>query len=104
MKEENTNWEAIAREMAEQLNMALVQLKPTNDWTGTLYNRKTGKTYSWEDSFIESIEKIPGYKVDLRYVDAKFLPKKQRDAAYKKLWDEAQNKKENDHVQNTQTS
>lgn len=77
-----TNYKLIAEEMAHQLNMALTKLRHNADWMGTLYNRETNETYTWEESFIRSIERIPNWKVDRRWVEAKYLPAKQRRERY----------------------
>ncbi len=80
-----TNYKAIAEEMAQQLNMALTKLRTTSDWMGTLRNRDTGECYTWEESFARSIEKIPNWKVDRRWIEAKQLPAKERRKRYWEL-------------------
>lgn len=72
-------------EMAEQLNMAIGRLRATSSWTGNLVNNETGEVYSWEESFARSIEKLSGCKVDRRWIETKYLPKKQRDKAWAEL-------------------
>ena len=83
--EEPIDWQDIALEMAQQLEMALTRLKNTGDWTGVLYNRETGLRQTWEESFAKSIERVPGWTVDRRYIEAKYLPAKQRREAWRKL-------------------
>jgi hypothetical protein len=82
------NYKAIAEEMANQLNMALTRLRATSDWMGTLRNRDTGECYTWEESFARSIEKIPKYQVDRRWIEAKYLPAKERRKRYAELHNE----------------
>ena len=79
------NYKAIAEEMAQKLNMALTKLRHTSDWMGTLCNRETGENYTWEESFARSIEKIPNYQVDRRWIEAKYLPAKERRKRYAEL-------------------
>lgn len=86
-----TDWKSIAYEMAQQLTMALTKLESTREWTGTLRNNATGEMYTWEESFIRSIERIPGASVDRRWVEAKRLPAKQRRQEYAKLHAEHRN-------------
>jgi hypothetical protein len=82
------DWEDIAKEMAQQLNMALTKLRHNPDWTGIVLNNETGERYTWEESFIRSIERIPDWTVDRRWIEAKRLPAKQRRAAYAALYAE----------------
>jgi hypothetical protein len=83
--DEQPDWQSIALEMAQQLEMALTRLTNTRDWTGVLYNRETGLKQTWENSFANSIERVPGWKVDRRYIEAKYLPAKQRRDEWRKL-------------------
>ncbi|MBP3958365.1 hypothetical protein J8F10_24210 [Gemmata sp. G18] len=79
------DWKELAYEMADQLGMALLRLRHTSEWTGTLRNHETGLSYTWEESFARSIEKLPGLSVDRRYLEAKSLPAKDRRAEYRRL-------------------
>lgn len=92
MTKKRTDWKSIAEDMADQLSMAISKLKNTSDWTGTLRNNTTGECYPWEESFARSIERMPGYKVDRRYMEAKWLPAKQRQKAFRDLYLEKQEK------------
>lgn len=88
------DWEAIAKTMALQLNMAITKLRHMPDWLGILYDQESGKTYDWEESFIKTIELIPGWTVDRRWVQAKHLPARKRRKAYRELRDELLNEKD----------
>jgi hypothetical protein len=90
------DWEDIAREMAQQLSMALTKLRTDSSWTGTLRNNRTGEMYTWEESFIRSIERIPNWTVDRRWIEAKYLPAKQRRVAYAALHAEHVSKQNTD--------
>ena len=85
-------YKEIAYEMAEKMTMALIKLQHTSDWVGTLRNHKTGESYTWEESFARSLERLPGFKIDRRWLEAKYLPAKQRRAEWAKLRKELSSK------------
>lgn len=77
------DWEKIAKTACGGLVFALEHLKPISGM-GTLYNSKTGKTRAWQDKLIETIQMIPGLKMDREAVFACQLPRKERNAWFKK--------------------
>ena len=88
------NYEAIAYEMADLMASLLLMLRPTPDWKGTLMNGETGEKYAWEEAVTRLIEKLPGFSVDRRYLEAKELPAKERRKRYRELELEKQAKEQ----------
>lgn len=79
------DWKALTYALAEDVTIAISRLRATADWSGNMYVVATGEMASWEELFARTLEKIPGYKVDRRVIDAKYLPAKQRRKAYAEL-------------------
>lgn len=76
------NYEKLAQECLGWLDMAIMQLKETSDWTGHMRDKKTKEIYAWEEGMARTMEKFPNVKVDRRWLEAKYLPAKER----RKIW------------------
>ena len=91
---DESDYGAIAYEMAGLMASLLLTLRPTADWTGMLMNDDTGERYTWEEAVARMIEKLPGLSVDRRYLEAKELPAKERRKRYSELELEKQAKEQ----------
>ena len=78
------NWRNIAWQLMRQCEFALSKLK-ANGWTGELIetNGPTITTRHWKEYMADTMELIPGVKVDREAMHACSLPRKQRDKFFR---------------------
>jgi hypothetical protein len=62
MTEEQIDWKAIAKTLAQKAIFAIYNLKANG--TGIIWNMHTGKTIHWKDDFADALELIPRIKID----------------------------------------
>lgn len=69
-----TNWEEVARSLAERVDFAVRHLKGD----GGFMDMGTGAFKPWREYMAEGMEMIPGCTVDREILDACSLPKSKR--------------------------
>lgn len=76
---DETNWEDIAKGLAQRIDFAMRHLKANG--SGLILNINTGESQHWRDYMADGIELIPGVKVDRELMHLLGLPRtKQRKA------------------------
>ena len=78
------DWKNIAGKLMRQCEFALAALK-ADGWTGELMDTSgpTCTTRHWKEYMADTMELIPGVKVDRQAMHACSLPKKQRDKFFR---------------------
>ena len=82
--EQEPDWKSIAGEMLYALHMCMTCLKTPPGTTGFIANTETRDMKHWREIVADAMEKFPGCKVDREAYYAFDLPKKQKDAFFKK--------------------
>lgn len=82
---DNTDWKALALELAQRVNFSLQNLKPQQTGGGFMLNLDTGEVQHWHDYMVEPMRKIPGFKIDAAVFPLLRLPKVQRTKQLKEL-------------------
>jgi len=71
------DWKAIATILFQDVLFATNHLSFPGG-SGTIYNSETGEMRHWKTRFADSLELVPGVKIDREAMFAMGLPKKQR--------------------------
>ena len=78
------NYKDLTNELAAHLVTTLENMKVTG--SGLFYYK--GVTKHWKEHFADSLDKIPGVKIDREIMHAYSLPEKQRKKRFKEINDE----------------
>lgn len=74
--ESDVDWQAVAMTLAKDVRMAIENLKAEDG--AILFDREKGTSRHWKERFADSLEMIPGVKVDREAMHAVDLPKRER--------------------------
>lgn len=74
------DWKDIAVTLAKAVDFAIANLKASGSG---VFDDEDGVTWHWKDQFADSLERIPGVKVDREAMHALDLPKRKREKFFR---------------------
>ena len=80
-EKDNTDWKAIALELAQRVNFAMTNLKCEGSGLMGDLDKPTSEWRHWTRYMAEAMEMIPGVKIDFEILDTLSLPRAQRKKA-----------------------
>ena len=75
------DWKAIAEELAKHLVFTVENLRAVG--SGLL--RRGGVIKHWKEHFADSLDKVPGVKIDREIMHAYSLPERERNKRFKQI-------------------